>query len=112
MKTITAKFLTAILLTAMIPATSSKNNTGYLIATETSNGRDYIKTTSAATADSIVNFYLVNELEIPKQAFSVKTALEHTLFIELRTENITLYVERKEAFHDKKGNLKLKKLKQ
>lgn len=110
---IALKFSLAVILAVMLPTSDSqRHEVGYLIATEAGHERTYFNTTSAATADSIVNFYLYHELGMPQHSFSTEEGLKHTPFIELRTENITLYLERKEAFRDKKGNLKLKKIKQ
>lgn len=96
------------MLALLISIQATPQNTGYLIVTETINPRHIkaIKVENPAVVDSIVTLRLGDAIE----GFSCSRVFSRTSFVEIRTENTTLYIEKKEFVRKKNGKIKTKKL--
>lgn len=97
------KIFTLITVFFLLTAAISAQHTGYLITIEKEGHITPFRTTSVALADSIITQYFPG----------LKTAvvLEKSVFAELRSENVIVYIEKKALKHTHKGKTRFIKLK-
>jgi hypothetical protein len=102
----------AIVATIIIALVSKSCNaqTGYLITVEAGKQTEVLKTTDTTKADSLINWHICKEIGVKCQLIAVEAAFKHTNFIEIRTENLTIYAEKKQVQKSRYGKLKLKKV--